>query len=596
MENMKRWEILKKIKKQSRLNRDQNSKFKNEDIINILLENRGFKTKKEIDSFLNPDLNDITLDSVNIDKKEIDKTLKRINLAVENKEQVVIYGDYDVDGITASAILWETLFFDLKAKVSPYIPHRVDEGYGISIKGIDNLKLKYPDVKLIITVDNGIVANEAIEYAKKLGVDVIVTDHHVAGEKLPEAYSIIHTTKLCGAGVAYMLVKEITKQMANGKWGGQSNNEGARLRAKRDKGGYMANDVHLELAALGTIADLVSLKGANRAIVKFGLKKLSETKRPGLLALYEEAGIDKSKIGAYEVGHIIAPRLNATGRMESAMDSLRLICTKDPKRASDLASLLGTTNKERQNVMFEATKHASLSMHSRNVLKKLLVVSHEAYSEGIIGLVAGRLVEEFYRPSIVISLGKTLSKGSVRSISGFNIIEFLRNSSEFFVNVGGHPMAAGFTIETEKIKKMQEALEELAEAVDDELFIRSLRIDCDMPFFAISTSLYEDIQNLAPFGMGNPEPAFATFNRRIVNMRIIGKNGNHMKMMLNKDGLNFDAICFGMGERASEFNIGDKIDIAFTIDQNKWNGNTKLQLKVKDVRKTEAIVKEEEVR
>lgn len=558
---MKKWKILSKLKGGS-------AKLKNQDIIKILLKNRGLKTKKEIASFLNPDLSDITIDSVGLNKKEVNKTIDKIKSAIEKKDQIVIYGDYDVDGITATAILWETLFFDLKAKVTPYIPNRIDEGYGLSVKGIDNLLIKFPETKLIITVDNGIVANEAVDYAFKKGIETLITDHHVKSEVIPNAFSIVHTTSVCGAGIAYILAKEIMRQCLPTQ---------------------ESIDNHLELATLGTIADLVPLKDANRVLVKFGLKKLSTTKRPGLLELYNESGIDKSNIGVYEVGHYIAPRLNATGRMESAMDSLRLLCTKDVNRAHDLASLLGTVNRQRQNVMIEAVKHASLSVKQKSTLRKLLIVSHETYPEGVIGLVAGRLVEEFYRPAIVISKGTRISKGSVRSIHGFNIIEFLRQSQEHFINIGGHPMAAGFTIETDKLDKMQKALENLSEDFDDDLFKRIIKIDLELPYSMISQRLYDEIQKLAPFGMSNMEPVFMSRNVKISEMRVIGKEKNHLKMTLTKDDINLDAICFGMGGIYSDYTLGENIDIVFAIDENVWNDNRKLQLKIKDIKKSEAI-------
>ncbi len=571
---MKRWQILSDIK-------NKKSNLSTEKIIDILLKNRGLKTKKEIEYFLHPQIENITLKSVGIDTTEVEKTINKIQKAIINQEQIIIYGDYDVDGLTATAILWETLFFGLKAKVTPYIPHRIDEGYGLSVKGIDNLIEKYPDLKLIITVDNGIVANAAVDYANTKKIDCIITDHHIKGDRLPDAFSIVHTTKLCGAGIAWVLAREIVLQMANEA---DERSEEARLYVL---GGQwqMENDPLLELATLGTIADLVPLKEANRTIVKYGLEKLSHTKRPGLNALYEEAGIDNSSIGAYEVGHVIAPRLNATGRMESAMDSLRLLCTKNLTRAHELASLLGVTNKERQNVMIDAVKHASLSVHDRAELKKLLIVTHDSYPEGVIGLVAGRLVEEFYRPSVVIAKGEKLSKGSVRSISGFNIIEFLRQSSEYFVNIGGHPMAAGFTVETEKIDKMTEALEHLAfEMLNDDLFIRSIRIDCEIPLEFITDKFYEALQLLSPFGMGNPEPVFMSRNLTLKDLRVLGREGKHLRLHVNQDDTEIEAIAFGFGEQVNNFHIGGVIDLAYIIDENKWNGRRKLQLKVKDIK------------
>ncbi len=559
---MKKWEIVREVT-------NQKLQVKSQDIIEILLENRGLKTKEQIEEFLHPKLESITLEAVNIEKKQVEKALGRIKKAIKNKEKVIIYGDYDVDGITASAILWETLHM-LGAQVLPYIPHRVEEGYGLSIKGIENIlnqksddsRLQLADVKLIITVDNGIVAQDAVTFANSRGIDVIITDHHTLSPTLPDAYAIVHTTKLCGAGIAYLLAQE--------------------LKIKNEK--LKIEDNILELAALGTVADLVPLTEANRSIVKFGLEKLSHTKRLGLQELFKEAGCKTGNLGVYEVGHIIAPRLNATGRMASAMDSLRLLCTKDRQKAESLAALLGTTNRERQNVMIEAARHASLSIHEKKELKKLLIVSHGSYPEGVIGLVAGRLVEEFYRPAIVISKGGKYSKGSVRSISGFNIIEFLRQSSEFFVNIGGHPMAAGFTIETEKIEKMQETLEKFAhDFLHDGMFSRLLKIDCEIPLVMITQSLYKALQTLSPFGMGNPEPVFVTRNVSIEDMRVLGKEGKHLKLTVRDENAEFHAIAFGFGEDANKYHIGDTIDVAYTILENTWNGRSTLELKVKDI-------------
>ncbi|MDO8582991.1 MAG: DHH family phosphoesterase [bacterium] len=329
-------------------------------LIKIILENRGLKTKKEIEEFLNPKLENINIKSVGINSANLKKAIERIKLAIKNKEQIVVFGDYDVDGICGTAILWETLN-SIGAKVMPYIPHRIDEGYGLSIAGINNVILNlFQDPKhkskemlkqdgyqtvtrqvqhdtgggLIITVDNGIVANKAVEFAKEKGIDVIITDHHVPSKVLPKALAIVHTTKLCGTGIAYLLSEEMLKQVQHD------------------------NGKHLGLVALATVADLVPLKGANRTLLKFGLEALKKTKRVGLLELFKEAGLDKNSIGVYQIGHMIAPRLNAMGRLEYAMDSLRLICTNNQKRAENLAHLLGATNKERQDITLQTVLHA----------------------------------------------------------------------------------------------------------------------------------------------------------------------------------------------------------------------------------------------
>jgi single-stranded-DNA-specific exonuclease len=554
--NMKKWETVNKLKAQI-------EKFKVEDVIEILLENRGLKTDKEIDEFLHPDLTSVTPKNVEIDSSQLKKALVRIEEAIKNNEQIIVFGDYDVDGITSSAILWETLH-ELGAKCLPFIPDRKEEGYGLSVKALQNESLVSKNPSLIITVDNGIVANDAVAFANEKGIDVIITDHHTVAEKLPDASAIVHTTRLCGAGVAYLLSKEIRKS----------------LHAKEKE------DYHLELAALGTVADLVPLTGANRAIVMAGLKKLHHTKRPGLLAMFQLAKVDQESIGVYEIGYIIGPRLNASGRIDSAMDSLRLLCTTNKERASELAAKLELTNRERQQLLKKATEHAITGVRDEGLgTRKILIVGNESYEEGIIGLVAGRLVEAFYRPAIVLSLGETVSKASVRSINGFNIIEFLRLHTEHFVNVGGHPMAAGFTIETTKIAILQKMLEEKAgDMIADDLLIRSLKIDCELPFSLLTKKLYDNIQQLAPFGMGNPEPIFATKNATVESLRVIGKEGNHLRLVLRNDEKTFETIAFGMGELGNQLKPGDVIGVAYVLDENTWNGDTKLQLKIKDIK------------
>jgi single-stranded-DNA-specific exonuclease len=549
---MKNWQILYKIK-------NQKSKIENKKILRILLENRGIKTKKEIEKFLNPKLESVTIDSVRIDKQQLEKAIARIKLAIKNKEEIAVFGDYDVDGICGTAILWETLN-SLGAKIMPYIPHRIEEGYGLSEKGIDNLKLTIKNCRLIITVDNGIVANKAVDYANSLGIDVIITDHHVVSNNKPKALAIVHTTKLCGTGVAWMLSRE-----------------------------FRENKSHLELVALATVADLVPLTGASRTLLKFGLEELSKTKRVGLLELFKEAGLSGGSIDTYEIGHIIAPRLNAMGRLEYAMDSLRLICTTNRKRAEDLARLLGKTNRERQDLTLQMVMHAKDSIKiQKRELNDLLFVVHESYDQGVIGLVAGKLVEEFYRPAIVISKGEKFSKASARSISGFNMIEFIRSVSEFLVDAGGHPMAAGFTVETAKLPQLQKALEKKAgPLLNKDLLTRNLKIDCELPLSAINIELYDKTRKLEPFGMANPQPVFMSKKVEIQDIRTVGKEGSHLKLKLfqkEQEELIFDGIGFSLGEKAKDLHIGDLISIAYVISPDEWNGQDKLQLTIKDLR------------
>ena len=560
----KKWDV--------KTGRPQGSPLRIEEILSLLLENRNIGDEDR-ELFLVPDLDVITPEFVGIDTGMLAKAIDRIKTAIEKKEQIIVFGDYDVDGITGAAILWETLH-GMGANVLPYIPHRVEEGYGLSIKGIENLK-GIPDqvrddkaeVSLIITVDNGIVANEAVAFANKQGIDVLITDHHVRGDMLPEAYAVVHTTKLCGAGVAYLLSQELKSQNS---------------KLKSEQGDY------LDLVALGTVADLVPLTGANRILVAHGLKALQETKRAGLLELFDEAGIEKETIGVYEIGHVIAPRLNAMGRLLSAMDSLRLVCTKDRMRAKVLADKLGRTNRERQLLTMSMTKHAIEKVVSRqSSVANIIVLEDESYEEGIIGLIAGRIVEEFYRPAIVISRREEISKASARSVKGFNIIESIRTTTDLLVNAGGHPMAAGFSIKTENISLFIRAIENHANGViTDAMLTRVLTIDCELPVQHVTKNIYDAIQQLAPFGMGNSEPVFVSYSVPVRDIRAIGAEGKHLKMKLGTP-IMIDAIAFGFGEMISKINPGDMIDIAYTIDENTWNGRTTLQMKIRDIRRGE---------
>ena len=560
----------------------KNKKLTTSEIIKVLLRNRGLRNKKEIDNFLNPKLSELTIQSVGIDKKEIEKSVGRIKQAIKNKEQIIVFGDYDVDGICGSAILWETLN-NLGAKVLPYIPHRIDEGYGLSEIGIKNILAKHPNTSLIITVDNGIVANDAVEFANKNNIDVIITDHHVPSVKLPNAFSIVHTTALCGAGVAWLLSKEIRNSKFEIRNKSQIQNH------------KLQTNSHLELAVIATVADLVPVTGGNRIILKFGLEELRKTKRPGLVALIKEAAIEQSEIGVFEIGHILGPRINAMGRLELAMDSLRLLCTKDEKKCEELAGKLGETNKRRKDITIESFEHAKSKVKNQKLkIKNKIIIGDKSYKAGVVGLMASRLVDEFYKPSIVLSIGKKFSKASARSIPGFNIIEFIRKASDLLVDVGGHPMAAGFTVETSKIKLLTEKLSKLAKSlVTLEMLERVVKIDAEIDAQDINSRLYNGFSKLAPFGVGNPQPVFVTKNLLVSDMRLVGVDGRHIKLNLEskipaspagRSNLKFDAIAFGMGDRSSEFHIGDEIDVAYQIEQNEWNGNSKLQLKVKDLK------------
>lgn len=556
---MKRWEIRNKLAVGS-------WQLAVEEVVSILLANRGFKTKAEQKMFLHPVYpKDLSAKDVEIDKKSLKTAIERIKKAIELGESIVVYADYDADGITAGTIMWETLY-RLGAHVMPYIPHRALEGYGFSIKGIDAVNKKYHP-SLIISVDHGIGAYEKISYAKSLGIEVIVTDHHTKGEKLPDCI-IVHTTKLCGAGVSWFLSREILAAIP-----------------KTDK--KISADELLALSCIGTIADMVPLVGPNRSIAYYGLKVLNSTKRLGLSALIKSAAIKSDVITASDISHKIAPRLNAMGRLVHALDALRLLCTTNQDKANELAQLLSKTNTDRQEMTEKNTLHAIESIRislKDATLGKLIFVSHQEYNQGVIGLVAGKIVEEFYRPTIVVSKGLKVSKASARSISGFNIIEAIRTCSDILVDAGGHPMAAGFTVQTNHLELLKNRLLKVAESIlTEDLLLKKLVIDAEIPFSFISHSLWEKLSTLAPFGMGNFEPVFATKDVKIIDVRQIGRDNKHLKLMLLDNETMFEAVGFGLGDLYSQLTPENSVDVAYSIDLNEWNGNRKLQLKIRDI-------------
>lgn len=507
-----------------------------------LLFNRGITTPKEIDQFFHPKLSDYAAD---LKIPGIPKASKRILEAIKKGELIIIYGDYDVDGICASAILYKALS-SLGAKVLPYIPHREKEGYGLSKFGLEEVKKN--GASLVITVDNGIVAFEQAKFAKKLGLELIITDHHVPDKKKPEAFAIVHSVKMCGASVAWCLVKDL-----------------------------VSKDLALELlqfAGIATVCDLIPLIGLGRAFVSEGLKILEKTTNPGLLALLDEAGIRSGHLSSFEIGYIIGPRLNAMGRLEHAIESLRLFCTKDPVRAKKLARLLGDTNASRQQLTLNALEQAKLLVDST---KKIHVLASKDWSAGIIGLVAGRVCEQYYRPAIAISIGKEISKGSARSIDGINIVEVIRRHADILIDVGGHPGAAGFSLLSKHIDIFRQRLEDHIVVLPQEEKV--LEIEAEVESSELSKKLVSEIGRFEPFGMGNKKPVLATRQMEISDIRTVGEE-RHLKG--KADGVDF--IGFGMGEQSALLQNGQRLDFAYNLDLDTYNGNEKLQLKVKDIK------------
>lgn len=547
---MKHWQVLSETKVTN-----------NQSLIDVLLENRGIKLEKDKKEFIKPiDPMGIKLESLGVKSTEISKAIERIKKAKKDNEHVIIYGDYDADGITGTATLWETIH-DLGIFVLPHIPERFSEGYGLNLESVKRLKKDDPKLSLIITVDHGITAGEKVNELKKMGIDMIITDHHQKGDMPPKPLALIYTPEVSGSALSWFFSREVAK--------------GLGLENHKEK-----IEERLQLAAIGTIADQLPLTGPNRSVVKFGLKALNDTKRPGLLALFKEAGI--TNVGPYEVGFVIAPRINSMGRLKHGLESLRLLCTRDRVKAVQISQNIGKVNNDRQKIVEEVVTHAlKENLEKMNVI----VLSSESYHEGVIGLAAARLVEKFYRPAIVLSVKGDIAKASARSISGFNIIEAIRKLQKYYIEGGGHPMAAGFSIEVNKIEIFTKKINALSkELLTEDVLKRKLKIDCEIDFKLVNGKLLRELELFEPTGLGNPAPTFISKGVEIMEVKSVGKTSSHLKLKVKQDDQFFDSIFFGGGENYSDLSKGQIVDLVYGIEENVWNGNYSIQLKVKDLR------------
>ncbi len=564
----------------------QNAFNRQQAIIDILLKNRSLETQKKRDQFFN-DTNphDITPKDLGIDLQQLKLALERLKKAKINDEKILIYGDYDTDGVTSTAIMWETLHF-LGFEVLPFLPHREKHGYGIKPRSLEDAISEHGKPKLIITVDNGIVAFEGAGFCKQQGIDLIICDHHepipgsnrfpenTSQTKFPKCLAIVHTTQTAGAGVAYIFAKEILSF----------------FKTEQSKKEEILNSL-VELAAIGIIADLVPLLGPSRQIVKRGLQLLPKTTRPGLKALMADAGIDPQKpLTTYHIGFVIAPRINASGRLEHSIDSLRLLCTRKQERAIELAFHLGQTNKQRQELTNDNLQPIIESIQHKTPIPKIIIISSKQYNAGVIGLIAGKITETFARPSIAIAIMDGFAKGSVRSVPGVNIIEILRVFETEFLELGGHPMAAGFSVATDNIKNLTQKLQTYAqEHIDEKLLVPSLEAETELKTEDITMDLYAEIEKFAPFGMGNQKPVFVTKGIELKGLYPMGKSGQHYKLMVSPTTNNlqptttYDTLYFNAPDSIKTHKLGDKIDLAYQIDLNEWNSKQKIQLIVKDL-------------
>jgi len=545
---MKKWNIL-----------SQTGQCSHENIQKLLLKNRGFVKKAEIEEFLNPLSIETYVKKLPLEFRQSLKKAKDIILkAISDKKPIIIYGDYDSDGINATAILYSTIKDELKYKnVSYFIPNRFDHGYGLTIRALDVVvsTQKKENLPLVVTVDTGITAFEEVSYLKSLGYSVILTDHHQGPKAPPPAECIVWCDEISGAGISYLLSRVL----------GSKNKES------------------IALAALATVTDLYPVVGINRSIVKSGLKVLNVSPPLGLKKLIKVSGKEGFEVTTYDLGWVLGPRLNASGRLKDANVSLELLLEKNEKRAEALAAKLNESNIARQDKTLEM--YGIASSFDESNLPRILFSRDKNYHEGIIGLVAAKLSQKYYRPAVVISLSEEYGKGSVRSVSGVNIIEMLRNFEDLFESLGGHPMAAGFTIKIENIPVLEERMLELATSViSDELLTPVLDIDLKMPIGCADLSLLKEIEKLKPFGLGNSEPVFMSESLSVTKIDKMGKESQHVRLALYDGKKFYKAVWFNGAELASDLSLGAKIDIVYTLKRNEYNGSVYVDLVVRDVR------------
>lgn len=524
-------------------------------IVLDLLKKRGIV---DIETFLHPPHPTLlTLEKIGFihEKKALLTLLEKIK---EQGQTIVVYTDYDTDGITGGAILWETLHH-LGFTVFPYVPHRQSEGYGFSKKGIDNAIQKYHP-SLFISVDHGISARKEVAYIVSKGIPVVVTDHHTKPSDPPDsALALFHFPEVSGAGVAYLVSEDIARH----------------FKMKKDLFDKLFSVDLLALASLGIVADLVPLVGHARSIAYHGLAAFNKSSKPGIRALLGVAGLDESiTLSPYHLGFALAPRINAVGRLSHAIDALRMLCTTNSLRAHELARSANHHNTTRQRMVEDAVKQAFLMFDPLN-LPRILVAENALWNEGVIGLIASKLTEEYYLPSIVLTKAENGWKASARSIPGFDIVAFLR-SLDLLDHLGGHPQAAGFSVSEEQKDTLLRVIKERSKAIPP--FAQKIqRIDLVLPLALATQELAEELEKCEPFGIGNPKPVFQS-NGIVEKVETMGKNKEHIRLTLS-DELNpkitFECVYFSpKKDQLDILKVGTHITCVYTLEKQTWKGRT----------------------
>lgn len=501
--------------------------------------------------------------------KDMDKAAARITRAVDNMEKIAVYGDYDADGVTSTAMLYSYLE-TRGADVIFYIPQREGEGYGMNIGAVEYLKEQ--GVTLIVTVDNGISSVQEVARANELGIDVVVTDHHRPQEILPDAVAVVDAYRpddtspykhFSGVGIAFKL-----------------------LMALEDGAGDVEDllEAYSDLAAIGTIGDIVPLTGENRTLIRAGLERLSQSDRPGVQALLENAGIAGKVLTSTNVAFTLVPRINATGRMGAPERAVRLLISGYEEEAEVLSEEICADNEERRRVEAEIAEAAFADIEAKGYMKdRVVVVDGENWHHGVIGIVASRVTERCGKPCMIISRGETEAKGSGRSIEGFSLFEAICACGDLLIKFGGHPMAAGITLKPENIEAFRKRINRYAAEHFPQMPTQTVTLDCKLNPAALSVSMAQSLTQLEPFGNGNPQPVFGLFNMELSNVTPVG-GGGHLRLTLEKNGAVITAMRFNTKPEELLYHIGDKIDLAVQLEAREFRGQPSLTVIVRDMK------------
>jgi len=537
-----------------------------------VLYNRGVTDPARIVAFLSGDSGEVNP----FDLAGMPAAVTRLRQALRDGEPIAVYGDFDADGVTATTLLVQTLRA-LGGHIRPYIPHRVNEGYGLHKEVLT--RLARDRIRVVVTVDCGIRAFDEISHAKRLGIDVIVTDHHSPHNKrLPEAVAVVDPkqsegdhpySELAGVGIAFKLAQALLRSH--------------RQTPVTTQEVRLEEEDLLDLVALGTVADLVPLLGENRTLVRKGLKRINRMERPGIEALCRQSGLKNGQIDAAAIGYSLGPRLNAAGRIAHAETAYQLLETRYPAEADRLAESLDQLNRERRRLMVETQEQARQMALAAAEGAPILFAAAPDFHAGIVGLVASRLVDEFYCPAVVVKIGEQVSQGSARSIPEFHITRALDQCAELMIRHGGHAAAGGFTIDNANLDRLAAELRTLViEQLADVERVPTLYADAEIELSEMSWELEQELAQLEPCGYANPHPLFLSRNVRVQSQRTVGAEGKHLKLALYDGRITWDAIAFRQGEWAGK--LPDRVDIVYHLEVNEWRDRQQLQLNVQDIR------------